>query len=280
MQQIFKDQVVIITGASSGIGAAAAKLFARHGAIPVLVARNERKLHRVASQIKLNGGTTFVIPTDITLPEKVEEMVAEVVRQFGQIDILFNNAGSSFVGKVTDATFVENLQKMIDLDLMGTVYCTRAVLPIMKKQNKGHIVNMSSVVGKKAFPNFTGYSSVMHAISGFTDGLRQELRSTHIGVSIIHPALTQTALLQHVAAADMPGPFKAITPMPVEQVATAVVQGVYHRKPKVVVPFQPKVLLFLDALSVRLADWFVQLVSKPFVGWLLGMYKGRLYHEY
>ncbi len=279
MKKRFQNQVVIITGASSGIGAATAKLFAKEGAKTVLVSRNKQKLQKVAREINSFGGDPLIVPTDVAIQKQVAIMVSQVLDEFGHIDVLFNNAGTSFVGSVGQDDFTKNLEKMIQVDFLGTVHVTKAVLPILKKQNSGHIINMSSVVGKKAFPKFTGYSSVMHAISGFTDGLRQELGDTPIGVSVIHPALTQTALLEQVNPDDMPAPFKAMTPMLPEQVARAVVDGVFHKRRKIVVPFQPKLLLLLDALSIKWADWFIRMISRPGVAKYLGMYKGRLYHD-
>ena len=279
MKKRFQNQVIIITGASSGIGAATARLFAKEGAKTVLVSRNRLKLQKVASEINSFGLEPLIIPTDISDQKQVAIMVSQVLDEHGRIDVLFNNAGASFVGEVAQHDFTENLKKMIDVDFLGTVHVTKAVLPILKKQNNGHIINMSSVVGKKAFPKFTGYSSVMHAISGFTDGLRQELSDTPIGVSIIHPALTQTALLEKVNPADMPAPFRAMTPMLPEQVAQAVVDGVFYKRPKIIVPFQPKLLLLLDTLSTKLADGFIRLISRPRIARYLGMYKGKLYHD-
>ncbi|MCH8013342.1 MAG: SDR family oxidoreductase [Candidatus Dadabacteria bacterium] len=199
--------------------------------------------------------------------------------ELGRIDILFNNTGSSYVGRIEDENFVENAKKMIDTDYFGTVYTTKEVLPVMQKQGSGHIMNMSSVVGRKAFPHFGGYSSVMHAISGFTDSLRQELSGSGINVSIIHPALTQTPLLNHVRPEDMPPPFRGITPISVESVAKAVVNGVYYNQARIIVPFQPKLLLLADAISPHIGDLVVKLLSNKVFSRLLGTYRGRLYHD-
>ena len=275
----FNDQVVVITGASSGIGRATALEFAREGAKTVLVSRSLEKLERVADEIRSFNPNVLAVPTDVSSPEQVHEMVEKVLSEVGRIDVLFNNAGSSYVGRVEDENFVENAKKMIDVDYFGTVYTTKEVLPVMQKQGSGHIMNMSSVVGRKAFPHFGGYSSVMHAISGFTDSLRQELSGSGINVSIIHPALTQTPLLNHVKPEDMPPPFRGITPISVESVAKAVVNGVYYNQARIIVPFQPKLLLFADAISPRIGDLIVKLLSNKVFSRLLGTYSGRLYHE-
>ena len=275
----FKEKVVIITGASGGIGAETAKLFAEKGAITVLVARTESNLSMVSESIQEKGGKTLIVPTDVSVEKDVEDMVKRVMDKFGHIDILFNNAGVSKIGAVSGDKFVDDLRQMIDIDFLGTVYCVKHVLPILKSQGYGHILNMSSVVGMKSFANFTGYSSIMHAISGYTDGLRQELHGSNINVSIIHPALTKTNLLENVSPSDMPPPFKAMTPMLSEQVAKAAVTGIRTNRAKVVVPFQPRFLTLLNAVSVRWGDRFVRLISKPGIAKWLGMYDGKLYHE-
>ena len=222
----FKDKVIVITGASSGIGRATALEFAREGAKTVLVSRSREKLERVAEDIRRFMPDVLVVPTDVSSPEQVRNMVQKVVSQYGGVDVLFNNAGSSFVGRIEDEDFRANAKKMMDADYFGTVNVTSEVLPVMRGQGSGHIMNMSSVVGKKAFPHFGGYSAAMHAISGFTDALRQELRGTGINVSTIHPSLTQTPLLDNVKPEDMPPPFRRLTPIPVETVAKAVLDGV------------------------------------------------------
>lgn len=278
-KQRFKDKVVVITGASSGIGKETAILFAKEGAKTVLVSRSKGKLDSVADEMRQFNRDVLVIPTDVSSQEQVHDMVQKVIETYGRIDILFNNAGSSYVGRVVDDGFVENLRKMIDVDFLGTVYATKGVLPVMKKEKSGHIMNMSSVVGRKAFPHFGGYSSVMHAISGFTDSLRQELRGTGINVSIIHPALTQTPLLAHVSPEDMPPPFRRFTPIPVEKVANTVLDGIEKNSARIVVPFQPKILLLADAISPRLGDLIVRLLPNKIFATLLRTYKGSLYQH-
>jgi len=233
----------------------------------------------VANEIRSFNPNVLVVPADVLDAERVHRMVKKVLSELGRIDVLFNNAGSSYVGRVEDENFVENAKKMIDIDYFGTVYTTKEVLPVMQKQGSGHVMNMSSVVGRKAFPHFGGYSSVMRAISGFTDSLRQELSGSGINVSIIHPALTQTPLLNHVKPEDMPPPFRGITPISVESVAKAVVNGVYYNQARIIVPFQPKLLLLADAISPHIGDLVVKLLSNKVFSRLLGTYRGRLYHE-
>jgi len=275
----FSNKVVLITGASSGIGKDSAIKFAGEGAKVVLVSRSKEKLEAVANEIKQFNQDVLVIPTDVSSKEQVKNAVNKTIEKFGQIDVLFNNAGSSEVGLVEDADFVEKVKKLFEVDFLGTVYFTKEVLPVMKKQGSGHIMNMSSVVGRKAFPHFGAYSSIMHAITGFTASLRQELRGSRINVSVIHPALTQTPLLEHVRQEDMPPPFKRFTPIPVDQVGKAVLDGVYNNRPRIIVPFQPKLMLLADAVSPKIGDLIVRLLPNKIFAFLLRSYKGKIYQH-
>ncbi len=275
----FEDKVVVVTGASSGIGRSTAIEFAREGAKTVLVSRSADKLERVADEIRSFNPDILIVATDVSDTEQVQQMVKTVLSEFGRIDVLFNNAGSSFVGRVENSNFLENTREMMEVDYFGTIIVTKEILPIMKEQGEGHIMNMSSVVGRKAFPHFGGYSSAMHAISAFTDSLRQELFGSGIKVSIIHPALTRTPLLDHVRPEDMPPPFRRMTPITVDSVAKAVLNGVYYNQARIVLPFQPKVLILADAISPYLGDLIVRLLANKIFARLLGTYKGKVYHE-
>lgn len=273
----FVDKVVVITGASSGIGRATALAFAREGAKTVLISRSKENLESAADEIRALNRHVLVVPADVSMPGQVKNAVQKALSEFGRIDVLFNNAGSSFVGGIEDDDFVEKTKQIIDTDYFGTVYVTREVLPIMRKQAAGHIMNMSSVVGRKAFPGFGGYSTAMHAIAAFSDALRQELRGSGINVSIIHPALTQTALLEHVKPEDMPPPFKRFTPISPEYVAEAVLTGIEKNHRRIVIPFQPNMLVIADAFSPRLGDMVLRMLPNKVISRLLGTYRGRLY---
>jgi NAD(P)-dependent dehydrogenase (short-subunit alcohol dehydrogenase family) len=209
----------------------------------------------------------------------VERAIEDVLVEFGRIDVLFNNAGKSEVGRIDTPRFVEDLREMLEIDYLGTVHVTQAVLPIMQQQGSGHILNMSSVVGRKAFAHFGGYSSVMHAVTGYTDALRQELKGTGINVSVIHPALTQTPLLDKVRPEDMPPAFRFLTPISVDEVAKAALNGILRNKPRIVVPAQPRLLILADAISPRLGDRVISLLQNRFFGWLLGTYRGTTYQH-
>lgn len=275
----FENQVVLVTGASSGIGRAAALAFAREGARVVLLSRSREKLEEVAKEIRAFGGESFAAPADVASKQEVDAAIASVLEHYGRIDVLFNNAGKSDVGPTDSPWFVEAVQEMFEIDYLGTVRVTQAVVPVMRKQGSGQILNMSSVMGRKAFAKFGGYASVMHAIIGYTDALRQELREAGIDVSVILPSLTQTPLLSSVRPEDMPPPFRRLTPIRVEQVADAAVKGLARRKARIEVPWQPRLLMFAQALSPRLGDLFVKLLQTRIFGWVFGTFQGRTYQH-
>jgi NAD(P)-dependent dehydrogenase (short-subunit alcohol dehydrogenase family) len=264
----FEDQVIVVTGASSGIGRAAALAFAREGARTVLLSRSREKLETVADEVRALGGEAFVAPADVGSKEEVDAAITRVLKRYGRIDVLFNNAGKSDVGPTDAPWFID-----------GTVRVTQAVLPAMRRQGAGRILNMSSVMGRKAFAKFGGYASVMHAIVGYTDALRQELSGSGIHVSVILPSLTQTPLLSGVEPDDMPPPFRHITPMHVDQVAQAVVNGLGRRRARITVPWQPRLLIFAQAVSPRLGDLVVRLLQTRALGWILGTFRGRTYQH-
>ena len=275
----FENQIVVVTGASSGIGRAAALAFAREGATTVLLSRSREKLEKVADEIRELAGDVFVAPADVSSKEEVDAAIANVLATFGRIDVLFNNAGKSDVGATDAPWFIDGVREMFEVDFLGSVRVTQAVLPAMRRQRAGRILNMSSVVGSKAFAQFGGYSSVMHAIVGYTDALRQELKGTGIEVSIIHPALTQTPLLASVRPEDMPPPFRRLTPIPAEQVAEAALTGISRSTPRIVVPWQPRFLMLAQAISPRLGTFFLTLIQTRFLGWVLRTFRGTTYQH-
>jgi NADP-dependent 3-hydroxy acid dehydrogenase YdfG len=275
----FDGKTIIVTGASSGIGRASALAFAREGATTVLASRSEDKLERVANEIRSFNPRVLAVPTDVSVREQIQHLIDMTVRKYGQIDILFNNTGNAYVGPIEEGRFADDLNKMLAISFCGVVYGAQAVLPIMKRKGAGHIVNMSSVVGRKAFPHFGGYSIAMHAISAFSDALRQELHGTGIAVTALHPALTQTAMLDEVNPADMPPPFRAMTPRTPEFVAAGILNAVYKRQARAVLPAPPRMLLLGDALSPHIGDLIVRLLPKPVFSYLIGMYLGRVYEH-
>ncbi|QJC51377.1 SDR family oxidoreductase [Paenibacillus albicereus] len=182
-----KDKIVVLTGASSGIGALTAGHLARAGALPVLCGRNEERLRQAAAA----GGGSAVRVLDVTDDRSVEEAFRSVLEEFGRIDVLINNAGFGLF-KRFDETPLEEFRSMMETNYMGIVRCTQAALPAMKKQGRGHIINVASIAGKLATPKSSGYSASKHAVLGLTNALRQELAGSGIAVSAVNPGPINT----------------------------------------------------------------------------------------
>jgi NADP-dependent 3-hydroxy acid dehydrogenase YdfG len=180
-------KVVIVTGASSGIGEASAREFARAGAITVLAARRAERLERLQKEIEARGGTALAVPTDVTDPDQIEHLVQTTLATFGRIDVLANIAGWALYQWLEELTF-EELRRMYDVNVIGLTELTRQVLPTMKQQRSGFILNMSSYASRVSVPPLTMYASTKSAVEGLTDGLRRELLPWGITVIRIHPS--------------------------------------------------------------------------------------------
>lgn len=187
MASVLKDKVIIITGASSGIGAELAKQLGRMRAKVVLAARNEEKLLKVAKS--LNDG--LVVQTDVTDEAQCKRLIDEAVKHFGKIDILVNNAGISQWAMFEEITDMAVFKKIMDVNFFGTAYCTHYTLPHLKK-SKGLIVGISSLTGKVGVPTRTAYSASKHAMEGFLNALRVELMGSGVDVSIISPGFVKS----------------------------------------------------------------------------------------
>jgi 3-oxoacyl-[acyl-carrier protein] reductase len=179
-----EHQVAIVTGASRGIGHGIALALARAGADVVLAARSEGRLHEL-------GATALVVPTDIRDERQVQALVARALERFGRVDILVNNAGLGHFGPV-DELPIEQWDEMMAVNLRGAFLCTRAVVPTMKAQNSGAIVNIASVAGLVSNPNLSGYNASKFGLMGFSDACMLELRHFGIRVSAVCPGSTAT----------------------------------------------------------------------------------------
>lgn len=279
MSDSFVNRVVLITGASRGIGRAVALAFAREGALLVLAARSAEGLAEVEGEVRALGSNALSVPTDVTSPEAVLALVDAAVSRFGRIDVLVNNAGIGKVGCVESAAFEDNVRQTMRASLFGMINVTQRVLPVLRRQGSGAIVNMSSVMGRKAFARFGSYAIVMHGVSAFSDSLRQEVADGGIRVSVVYPALTATDLLREAKEAEMPPPFRHMTPLSADDVARAVVAAVRQGKRRVVLPRMANMLLLGEALSPRIGDLIATALTKRRVARLLGMSSGKTYHE-
>lgn len=180
------SKVAIITGASSGIGAALAKLLAREGAIVVLAARRVDKLYELAQQIKSDGGIAVAHPCDVTVKAEAENLVNQTFKDLQRVDVLINNAGRGHFASVEDTTD-EMIQSMFKLNVYSLWYTVRPALKHMKQQGSGHIINIASMAGKIGYPYNSAYVAAKHACVGFTHALRLELAETNINASVVCP---------------------------------------------------------------------------------------------
>ncbi|MCH8935874.1 MAG: SDR family oxidoreductase [Gemmatimonadetes bacterium] len=198
MTDSLKDKVAIITGASSGIGEATARRLAESGARVVLAARRVERLEALAADIEHHEGTALVAPTDVTDERSVQRLARTALDAFGRIDILINNAGIMPLSPISKLR-VEEWDRMIDVNIKGVLYCIAATLPTMLEQGSGHIINVSSVAGRRPFPSGTVYSATKFAVRAISQGLRLELSPINgIRVTDIEPGVVATELTHHI----------------------------------------------------------------------------------
>lgn len=192
-----KNKVVIITGASSGIGEALAHELGRAGAKLVLAARSKERLELIAS----NYTETLVVPTDVTDRTQCQHLIEATIEKFGRIDALVNNAGISMQVKFEEINNLDLFHKIMNVNYFGMVYCTHFSLPYLKKSN-GLIVGISSLTGKVGVPTRTGYAASKHAMQGFLDSLRIELMGTGVDVTVISPGFVQSEVRKNALGSD------------------------------------------------------------------------------
>jgi short-subunit dehydrogenase len=190
--KLYKGAVIVITGASGGIGAEVARLVAARGAIPILLARRADKLAEVGATIK---GEKGLYTADVTDKARMIEVVEEVIEKYGKIDIWINNAGFGQFDNVLDMS-MDQFEQLMRVNYYAVVHCTKAVLPHMLRVRKGQIINVASVAGKIGTPKGAGYSASKHAVIGFTNSLRGELAGSGIKVSTLNPGPVDTPFFE------------------------------------------------------------------------------------
>jgi NADP-dependent 3-hydroxy acid dehydrogenase YdfG len=200
MNSEIEGKVVVITGASSGLGEATARHLARHGAKLVLGARRLGRLQALAAELSL--GNDAVVQTDVTQYEQVKRLVDRAVQAHGRIDVILNNAGL-MPHSPLERGKVQDWDRMIDVNVKGVLYGIAAALPHMKAQKSGHIINVSSVAGRKVRPGSAVYSATKTAVRVISEGLRQEVKPYNIRTTVISPGAVATELPQSVTEPDV-----------------------------------------------------------------------------
>ncbi len=192
----FKNKVVLITGASSGIGKQTAIEFAKLGSNIILVARRKDKLEQVENELKQFNVTTLTCPCDISKKDQVEIMSKTVLEKFNFVDILVNNAGFAIYGSVLDLS-IEEIESQMETNYFGMIYCTKNFLPLMLKKKSGHVVNVASVAASFGLPGIASYCASKFAMLGFSEGLKHELSGTGVGITVVSPIMVKTDFFEH-----------------------------------------------------------------------------------
>ncbi|MBZ9652516.1 SDR family oxidoreductase [Psychroflexus montanilacus] len=220
-----KDKIILITGASSGIGESTAMKLTSEGAIVVLCARSVDKLKELKNQIEKKGGKALVVETDVTKPADFKKAVSETLEKYGSVDVLINNAGLmplSYIEKLK----TDDWDQMIDVNIKGVLNGVAAVLPTMRKNKIGHIINISSSAAHRYFPGGAVYSATKIAVKMFSEGLRQELTPTYgIKVTSIEPGAVDTSLFESITDEDIKDKLedlKEMTKLEAEDIANAI----------------------------------------------------------
>ena len=202
MSNNIAGKVVVITGASSGMGEAAARHLAAQGAAVVLGARRIERLEALVGEITAAGGQALAVATDVTDRAQVQRLVDAAVETYGRIDVLVNNAGIMPLSPL-ERLKVDEWDRMIDVNLKGVLYGVAAALPHMTAQKSGHIINLSSVAGHKVFGGSAVYSATKFGVRALSEGLRMEVKPYNIRTTIICPGAVKTELLDHITEADV-----------------------------------------------------------------------------
>jgi short-subunit dehydrogenase len=261
MANTLQGKVVLITGASSGFGEEAARLFAKEGCKVVLAARRLEKLQQLASEIQNDGGEAIAIPVDVNQKAEIEVMVQTTLDLYQRIDILFNNAGFGAMDWFEELESERHIQTLISVNLTGTMLVTRAVLPDMLDRGSGHIINMVSVAGLIASPLISTYSASKYGLRAFTDSLRREVAPLGIKVSGIYPGPAETEFGSHLRKNRLRATINKINDLRMTSayVARRVVELAKYPQRSLVIPWWFRIITTFDTLFPVVVDWILYL---------------------
>lgn len=254
-----KNKVVIVTGASSGIGKALAVEAAGRGAKVVLAARNEAKLAQLMASLPGGEAQHLLVKTDVSIETECQHLIEETIKKYGRIDVLINNAGISMRALFAE-TDLKVIKQLMDINFWGTVYCTKYALPLLLK-SKGTVAGVSSIAGFKGLPGRTGYSASKFAMHGFLEALRIENLKKGLHVLIACPGFTASNIRNTALAAD--GAAQGESPrdeagmMSAEEVAQSILKAVLKRKRTLVLSRQGKLTVLLNKIIPAKLDQMV-----------------------
>jgi short-subunit dehydrogenase len=251
-------RVVAITGASSGIGRAAALRLARDGAAVVMCARRADRLDAVAAEIAAAGGQALPVVADVTKGADMDGLVARGVQRFGRLDVMICNAGFGVAGAI-DEVPPDQMQKLMDINYTGTYHATRAALAVFRRQQSGHIIIVSSIVGKRGVPYMGAYAATKFAQVGLAECLRAELLGSKIHVSVVFPVSTETEFFDVMANETGVPVTRALGPrQSVETVAGAIARAIERPVAEIYPHAVSRGLVIVNALAPGLCDRIVQ----------------------
>jgi dehydrogenase/reductase SDR family protein 7B len=254
-----KDKVIIITGASGGIGEALAKKFSAEGSVVVIAARQLEKLNELKTTLEKSGGKVHAVACDVSNESHCKLLVDETIRMYGRIDVLINNAGISMRALFNELD-VDVIRKVMDVNFWGAVYCTKAAFPYLLKA-KGSIVGISSIAGKKGLPGRTGYSASKFALEGFLETIRTENLKKDLHVLVACPGFTASNIRQSALAKDGSqqgeSPRDESTMMSSDEVANHIYNAVVKRKRDLILTGNGKLTVWLNKFFPAFMDKMV-----------------------
>ncbi len=254
----FRNQVVLVTGASSGIGRETALTFARQGASVALAARRREPLEETAAAVIDAGGRALVVPTDVSDAQAARAAVAEVRRKWKRLDILVNNAGILRPSAVAELT-AEDLNAMLRVNLFGALFMMQAALAVMERQpGGGTIVNVASLAGRRGVTPLGGYCATKFALVGLTEALRTELGGSKVHVGLVLPGVVDTPMAQGFNENVLLQTWPSLLNMPAEWVAVSVLLAVRFRLREVSVPPGAATMELLGALAPTMTDTLIR----------------------
>jgi len=238
----FKNKVVLITGASSGIGKQTAIEFAKLGSSIILVARRKNKLEQVENELKQFNVNTLVCVCDVSKKDQVDELSKIVLQKFDSVDILVNNAGFAIYGLVSDLS-INEIESQMETNYFGMIYCVKNFLPLMLKKKSGHIVNVASVGASFSVPGVSSYCATKFAMLGFSEGLKHELYGTGVGLTVVSPIMVRTPLFEHPSFTNF-SKFSTGVSLSSETVAKTIIKASNSSRFEIVVPSVARVVIW------------------------------------